>query len=214
MPYPTGSDLAAALANAGVQVSDPGALDARMAMAAKMFEGDAGFIPFLAAASPSARTFGMHGGNVLYLNSGIATLTGVVISIDGSALTASSDYWVRKPADGLPNWPYTKIQFGYELDTNPDVISITARWGFETDLSAIPKDAIIKKGMADFLRDFENEIQSSAGSPSSIKQGEVDIEFTTVNQGQGLYDGSLQKQCGAIYNRAVAAYQAPWKLMP
>lgn len=213
MPYPGASDLTVALAARGIEVDEGANLDLIMAVAAKSFEADTGFRPFLADASASARLFGLREGSILFLKSGIPTTSGLVVSIDGDTQVENTDFFLLRPADGMPDWPYTQIHFQFNLDVNPDDISVTAKWGFATELPDIAKHAIIAKGMAEYLRDVENAVVSGAGSASRIKQGPVEIELGASTQGLGLYDGSLQTQYSRAYERAVGLYQAPWLLM-
>lgn len=217
MAYPTGTELAAFLVARGILSVAPGDLsdlDDIMTGVCKGWEEDTGFRPFLWTSGTSERFFQLTGGNILFLNSGIYSATGLVIEVNEAEVTIDENFYLKRPADGLPDWPYTQVHFTYEIDCPINGISVTARWGFTDTLPDLVLRALLKKGAAEYLVDIANSTNSLGGSLKRIKQDDVEKEYeTTSGQGDGEYEGNLATQFDRAYKRVLSHYSAPWKVM-
>lgn len=198
MGYPDGNALAAELERLGMPA--PANVDSIAAGAASEFERLTGWVPFLADSESSTVAFDppeLVPGYILDL--GCAFWTVDSVSLDGSALTQSDDYVLRKMSASSP-LGYTAIQFKFNPGGKIQSVSVTGRKGL---IASIPDDvyqAILGRGVAVAA----SHSQVSALDASRIKQGPVEMEFGGPKDAKGRIEmlNASFKSC-AISWRAV-----------
>jgi hypothetical protein len=191
--YPVAADLDSLLTAAGVDTST---LDLATAIASGIsaFEHTTGRLPMLAGADVNdrsaaladrSRTFDPPSGadRVLDLGADLASLT--TLTINGTAQTLGTDFWLE-PANALPQGrAYRFIHFSLSrwcfssalpLPQWKNSIAITGRWGFNT---AIPDDAWLAMVELAALTLYEQwRHAGSAGMASiAIGSGDLDVKF-------------------------------------
>jgi hypothetical protein len=202
--YPAGIDLSDALLNRGVTtaVAPPNitTLDGIMSAVVHSFERDTGWIPFLETNdTETVRTFTPSGtSNILFLNAG--SIDPSEITYRTTVLTADEQYWLEPVNDTAA----TRIVFSF-IPTGIQTLTIEGFWGYCTELEEDVAQAIINKGVAEYLRQIANSFVGIGGTVTEIKQDDVTKKF---GEGSALID-----QYEAEYTRVVSRYLAPWKVL-
>lgn len=202
--YPAGIDLSDALLNRGVTtaVAMPNitTLDGIMAAASHSFERDTGWIPFLNTNdTETVKTFSPSGtSNILFLNMG--SIAASEITYRTTVLTADEQYWLEPVNETAA----TRIVFNF-IPTGMQTITVEGFWGYCTELEEDVAQALINKGVAEYLRQISNSYVGIGGTVTQIQQDDV---TKTFGEGSALTD-----QFEAEYKRIVWRYLAPWKVM-
>lgn len=213
MPYPTGLDLTAFLQGRGL-AADEDACALVMAGVCAQWEKDTQWYPFLYGGSTSQRTYNGNGDADLFLNAGICSTSGLVVTVGGDTMTLGTHFFMRPSDAPAKVQPYTRLEFTFNLGMSMDDVLITAAWGYCSALPADVSRALLCKGAAEWMRDYTNDAVGLNGPAGRIKQGPVEIESGGANSGQGAYDGSIQKQLGGAYDRTVMRYLPSWSVTP
>lgn len=224
--YPMGTALRAFLASAGVVPANPsdesGAeslvdYDRHAAAAAARWEKATGWIPFLAAESPTTRRIYQEDGARFWdLGGGVipgtvtgATLYGLYGDATGQALTYDDQYRFEPY---LPqNRPHELIRMGY---ARAGILALTARWGYCTVLPADVYDAILSDAAASLYDSLRGALASGAdgsnggggGDIQEVQQGELTVRFaTSPAERRALYSGWTATVQAAVnrYRRVV-----------
>jgi hypothetical protein len=195
MPYPSAGDLEAFLLGRGIK--GDGETDALLyadavAAAATAWERDTHWTPFLAGAEET-RVFDGPEGRVLHLPVGVVSISD--LTIGGYAYTVDSDYFLQHRFGGTG--PYTAIEFGGYHTGARRLVSITGVFGYQIDLDAQVKQAILAKAAADFIG-FED-----SGAVSRYSAGPVTYQYD-LTAGRGRTD-----RLAAMYEEAVRRYRRP-----
>lgn len=136
--YPEAEDLAALLAATPLDIPDTLDFDSKVAEARDDWEARTDWLPYLADADDSERTFdppGWGGSRTLPLGGGLVSLTS--LTVDGTALVSGTDFRLRPANAPAQGRPYTSAEFlcggwggshwgGYGP---PGSVVIVGRWG-------------------------------------------------------------------------------------
>lgn len=202
MPYPDGSDLGAWLVQRGILTAipaDTSGLDTLINVATAHWERDTGWLPFLASAQSSERTFTPDNKtSIQFLNIGLFELVGV--EYREAAKTETEDFWLEPTG----KTPKTRIQWEF-VPTGRETVVINGFWGYTDTLPADVEQAIYKIAAVEYMQNYANGAVGLAGIPKRIKQDDVEKEF-------GEND-SLMKVLEREYHNTVMRYLAPWKVM-
>lgn len=185
MPYPTGAKVTALLATAGIAPPQDDDLTDRVRSAARAWERETGWSPFLAkqavdaydAPGASATIYGVGGGGtVLRLRKGLLSLNGISDATSGHAYVLGRDLSLMPAAEG---WPTESLRFRVPLYGQPGALRIDAVWGFcveESDDLLVASRAIVRMAAAEYAADA---VQGRfASGVTSVK---ADDESVTVS---------------------------------
>jgi hypothetical protein len=156
--------------------------------AARHFEKETGWIPFLASPTPSTRQFdppgienaymaSVRGGSrVLELDGGLISV--VSITVAGTTYVPGTDCWL-KPANSEAK---SFIEFGKPIFGLPQSISITGVWGFSVQ---VPDDAWLAilrlaaiSAMDDYVASQTGGMEEWAEGDAREKYGESPMQST------------------------------------
>lgn len=164
MPHaalPSDADVTNALTNMSPAVTLPAQFDVDSEVAAAIDEWDrrTGYRPFLQTSGaatqkfldppgPDRRGSYIGGSDVLFLPTGLISLTSVwnlydptVTPASFNLLTQNLDYWLgpTQAASAVPPEPYTRIKFSCAQRGRPGSIVVTGVWGYTS--GNVPDDA-------------------------------------------------------------------------
>lgn len=183
--------------------------------ARRKFETATGWLPFLAGAGVSTRYFDppgersnsahagwtwLGGDRLMFSKAGIATATGLVVTVGvsptdaGTALTINEQFWLEPLQAAEEGRPYTEIRFGWPQRGNPRSIKVDARWGWGTTVPQDIWDAVRSGALADALTDFAEVVRAA---PVEWKDGDVS-ERQSIEAIQKLGESALKKFDGVI----------------
>jgi hypothetical protein len=175
--YPADSDVLQFLIDAGVIASGtaslPTSLTGIASAASAAWEGDTGYTPFYVASgtTATARLFDPPVSDRLFLEGGIVSTTGLIVSVSGSVQTLNTNYYVEPRNNTVRGVPIDTIRFTWIVTGVPQSISVTGLWGHNSDL---PKDAwhaILKKAAM-----LSHEVIQE-GAIKKETQGDVSYEY-------------------------------------
>jgi len=182
--YPLDSDVAAFVANSGVQMPTGYVYAGYAASAALEWERMTGWVPFLQDASATARTFDPPGniqqnrssyayyGGARVLNLGAALMdASALVSITGpnNPFVINQDFRLAPVNAPSNKRPYSRIEFTYPQWGTFSTFVITAKWGFTNNLPEDVWQAIIRIGAGMAMDDMVQAIDTSF---KSVKQGD------------------------------------------
>lgn len=182
---PTASDVVAALASAGITLSEAGA-EAPLATALELWESATGYTPFVASDTASASPLyvpssGLH--RVIGLGGGVLTVGTHTLTLDESELEAGVDYQLCPVAAPRSGKPYTYLQLlKRPLSIASGVLSLTARWGFCADDNVPPlaSGALIARAALEAAAPILQATALEGGAVQKLDQGTVQIQYGTT----------------------------------
>lgn len=201
VPYPVGSDVAAAWTALGLAVPEGTDWDAEVAGAVAELEERTGFTPFRNLAENESgdlsdprnfgfRYFTLQESSRLDLRGGI--LLDLAVVVDGVALVDGTDFYgVQRD----PMGPVREIHFTTLTCSRQNGVAVSGRWGCVTSLPRTVWDALIKKAMA-------NVLQVALGPSGAVireKAGPVEYDYAEA--------GSLLKAWTAKFDDACDRYR-------
>ena len=210
--YPTGSDLAAFLAEFGVTAPSAAALDTLAAAGVQRFEN--AVHRTMLAGPPEARPYDPPAEPLLDLLADLAELTSITYTPEGApptVFTTPADYRpmpTNAPARGRP-WLWIDFRRTWWLphpDSLRGAISILGRWGYGL---TIPEDAwlaMLSAGASPLWdRAAAAALAAGGGGPlKSWRQGNSSEEYATVTPEQTV---ALKEGFLTDFPAAVAAYR-------
>lgn len=197
MAWPTATELAGYLAEAGVEPV-PGGLEAALAATAARFEEAAGWKPFWAEAAASVREYPASGRRRLYVDGCVALES---VSVGGQAVQASSYTAVRQAVAGGALGP------AYALDAQvPGLweggpVVVTARFGaFEPGSAAA--ELAVRAVLASAAALAVSASGYALGELLEVRQGPVTLKHAGTGGGR---QGGRAGAWLALYDDAIAA---------
>lgn len=132
-----------------------GRLTSSLNSAIQQWEQGTGFIPFLAGASNTERTYTLTRAwmeqaarsRLFDLRAGLVPGQTITIVLDGTTLTEGEDWWPMPAVARDTDEPYTMIRFSFATISDYNGLSITGRWGYclSASIPADVTDAIAQK---------------------------------------------------------------------
>ncbi len=179
---PTFSDVALALASAGISL-EPSDAVVHLATALEMWESATGYVPFVASDTASASPLyvpssGIH--RVIGLGGGVLTAGDHTLTLANVELVEGTDYQLCPVSASRSGKPYTYLK----LLTSPvsqasGALELTARWGYCADDAVPPlaSAAIIARAALEAASPAMQASALSGGSVQRVDQGSVKIEY-------------------------------------
>ena len=211
---PTGADLHAFLAGAGVLPATLSAaqqmidLQSPVATAYEEWEELTGYQPFIAQRAVSVRRFTpREGEKLIFFGTGIITPTGLIVKtgVDttyaGDTQTINEDFFLRPDNAEEEGKPYRWLEFYWRPSMYQRNISITARWGYS---QRMPEDAwrAILCGAA--ARTIPFLAASVAQGALEWREGDVSRKY-----GEGGAYGSVASQWREEFEGCAHCYAIP-----
>lgn len=207
--WPTGNELVAFMGTVpGFGCDALGYEDAGdiVASVVSELERKTGRTPFLAASSPSTRTFdppdGRSGQFVLDVHAcAVVSVTAYVSGTNlGQILTLGSDYVLEDPNAVALGIPYRRIRFFTPPGHLPQSVQVSARWGYAT----IPLDvwrAVRKMAAAEAIE----QRSSIAGALKREKIGDREREYAASSSDSNVSNlaEAFQKEFASVVRRYV-----------
>jgi hypothetical protein len=212
MPYPTGTDVAALLTASGFTAPDGSDLDPYAIAAARQWERETGWLPFIATDSvetcdppgPAQTFYGIGGGGtVLRLRKGLLSINSVT-AMSGTPFTLGTNLALVESAAG---WPTEAIRFRFPIYGLPGSVTIDGVWGFcqddpdDPDL-AVASRAIVRMAAGQWVVD---SVQSKFGTAVvSVTDDDQTVKF----------DVSLLMKAGEAWANQASLYVSQYKRIP
>jgi hypothetical protein len=208
MAYPTVAELKTFLLGAGL-VTDAtippdsyldyqGAIDT----ATGDWEQYCGWKPFLIDSSDVTRYYDPPNGKVLRFGAGLSTLTSV--TVNGTALTLNTDFFLKDEnavADGLP---YTYLELLYRQWGLPRSVVIIGKWGRVSTVPAAVKDAVLARSASGLLTQIGLR-NSQGGLTESRLEGAITEKYGASNvlAFQNSWDTQFKDTVRAYYRGGI-----------
>lgn len=154
-----------------------------MTAAVQEWEAMVGVRPWLASATATVKTFDPQGQRFLAIPEAAVVTS---ISIEGEALTAGSDYYLPSQPDF---YPVRVVQFDDRIFGEPKTISITAQWGFQTQIFEDVWFLVLDLATARIMEHAQKAAAfaasgGAAGSLTEVRQADITVKF---GQGQASF---------------------------
>lgn len=201
--WPTEAEVGAIMVSSGLASVAPDDDDITPYLNAAIaeWERQTGFRPWLQEDDAASYYYDGPGSTgILDLRAGFCTVTAIATGITydddtGTALTANRDYILEPLGAREADRPFTQVRFLVSWTNRPRSIKVTGIKGFDDEIA----DGVWLAVAREAARLAVEDLTESGGDVDRVKQGQVEIEYSSES-------GSMLAKWGKSFQMLAASY--------